>query len=43
MSPLKLYEFLAFPAHLWLYGVAWLCGMTFRHGPVDEDGELDER
>ena len=37
---LKLYEFLACPAHLWLMIVARLCGGSFEHGPADEQGNF---
>jgi len=37
----RIYEFLATPAHLWLSLCAWLTGLTFECGPVtDEDEEL---
>ena len=34
---LMIFEFLAAPAHLWLWIVAGLCGYTFEFGPVFED------
>ena len=37
---LKIYEFLAYPAHLWLMIVARLCGGSFEHGPADEHGNF---
>ena len=36
----KIFEFLAYPAHLWLAVVARLCGMTFEHGPTDDRGNF---
>ena len=33
---LRLYEFLAAPAHAWLWCVARLLGGTFECGPADE-------
>jgi len=39
---LRIFEFLAFPAHCWLWVVAKICGMSFECGPVDgPDGEID--
>jgi len=39
-----LYEFIAFPAHCWLYVTAWLCGGKFTCGPVtDDDDNNDEK
>ncbi|KKL07270.1 hypothetical protein LCGC14_1543480, partial [marine sediment metagenome] len=32
-----LYEFLATPAHLWLWVVARICGGSFTYGPVSDD------
>lgn len=40
---LKIFEFLAYPAHLWLMAVARLCGMTFEHGPADDKGNFTGR
>ena len=37
---LKIYELLAFPAHLWLMGVARLCGVDLEYGPTDDDGNI---
>jgi hypothetical protein len=37
---LILYEFLAYPAHLWLSMVAWLMGGQFESGPTDDDGNI---
>lgn len=37
---LILYEFLAYPAHLWLKAVALLMGLTFECGPTDDDGNI---
>ena len=34
---LKIFEFLAMPAHIWLWVCAKLVGMTFTCGPVDEE------
>lgn len=39
---LRVFEFLAFSAHLWLHAVARLCGMRFECGPVHHpDDPLD--
>ena len=40
---LKIYAFLALPAHLYLTVVAFLCGMTFEHGPADDHGNFTEK
>ncbi len=41
---LRIYEFLAFPAHCWLKVSAWVVGGTFKCGPVsDPDEQLDEK
>lgn len=37
MTRLSVYEFLAAPAHLWLWLCARLVGGTFECGPVTED------
>lgn len=34
-----IYEFLAFPAHLWLWLAAKLVGYNFTCGPVDNEGD----
>lgn len=40
---LIIYEFLAFPAHCWLWLVARLCGGKFECGPVtEEEDDNDE-
>lgn len=40
---LKIYEFLATPAHLWLWICARLVGAQFSCGPVEhQDYSLDE-
>lgn len=36
-SRLKLYEFLATPAHAWLWLVARICGGRFTCGPANDD------
>ena len=36
---LRLYEFLAFPAHVWLWVAARLSGGRFTCGPVDDDDD----
>ena len=36
---LRIYEFLAAPAHLWLWGAARLVGGRFECGPADEPNE----
>ena len=33
---LAIYEFLATPAHLWLWCCAWVCGGKFECGPVHD-------
>lgn len=37
--PWSMFEILAGPAHLWLWIVARLCGGSFEHGPVDDEGD----
>lgn len=37
MMRLKIYEFLAAPAHVWLWIVARLVGGRFECGPVKEE------
>lgn len=38
---LKVYEFLAFPAHCWLHMAAWVAGGKFECRPVNsEDDQL---
>ena len=39
MFNVKLYEFLAAPAHIWLWVCAKICGGTFTCGRVEEDDE----
>ena len=40
---LCIYEFLATPAHIWLWACGRLVGMRFECGPVDDTGELHRR
>lgn len=40
---LALYEFLAAPAHLWLWLVAYLCGGRFSCGRVKDDESSTDR
>ena len=37
---LRVYEFLATPAHLWLWCCGRLMGWRFECGPVDDSGKL---
>ncbi len=39
----RLYEFLALPAHLWLWCCGRLFGWRFEWGPVDDTGEWHRR
>ena len=39
---LRIFEFLAIPAHLWLWICAQLVGLRFECGPVDDDS-LEEK
>jgi len=36
---IKIFEFLAVPAHAWLWLVAAICGMRFQCGAAPEDDE----
>lgn len=40
-TKVRIFTFLAFPAHCWLWCAAKLVGCFFEHGPVDEDGNID--
>ena len=41
MTPrVRLFDFLATPANLYLWFCARLCGLDFEFGPCDEDGEF---
>ena len=39
---LRIYEFLATPAHIWLWCCARICGGHFECGPVVNDGDIGE-
>ena len=34
---LRVYEFIAMPAHAWLWLCGWVMGMRFECGPVTDD------
>ena len=38
---LRIFEIIASPANVWLGVCAWLCGYTFRFGPVDDDDDQE--
>ncbi len=40
---IRIYEFLATPAHAWLWLCARLVGWRFECGPVDDSGEFDRQ
>ena len=39
---LKIFEFLATPAHIWLWVCAKLCGWDFEYWAEDEDDENED-
>ena len=39
---LQIFEFLATPAHVWLWCVATLVGLEFCHGPVEDEEEEEK-
>lgn len=36
---LSIYDFLAFPAHMYLRLIAWICGYEFNYGPTGEQDD----
>ena len=41
MTRMRIFEFLALPAHVWLWLVARLVGGRFECGPIEEDERQD--